>query len=139
MFRCQTKGCSAEKIHVYCDAFVMQCSASFLSTKKSSHTMRTPACSQTPDADMWYPVMFQSHVRSSKSKPASSLILLVQVVLANLLEDLSAVLEAALLVLAAVDKVGVVEGQLNSTVDDGVHGLYTQHERVVLVTDFVTP
>jgi hypothetical protein len=54
-------------------------------------------------------------------------------------EELGTVLETALLVLAAVDKVGVVEGQLNSAVDNVVDSLYSQHERVVLVTDLVAP
>lgn len=56
-----------------------------------------------------------------------------------LTEDLSTVLKTTLLVLAAVDEVGVVEGKLNSTVDNVVDSLYTQHERVVLVTDLVAP
>ena len=86
---------------------------------------------------MWYPIMSQSHVHSSKSKTENCSLLPVQIVLANLLVDLSTVLEAAFLVLAAVDKVGVVKGELNGAVDDGVNGLYTQHKRVVLVTDLV--
>lgn len=54
-------------------------------------------------------------------------------------ENLSTIHQATLIVLAAVDKVGVVQSQLNGTVDDVVDGFDTQHERVVLVTDLVAP
>lgn len=54
-------------------------------------------------------------------------------------EDLGTIDQTALGVLATVDKVGVVEGQLNGTVDNVVHSLDTQHERVVLVADLVAP
>jgi hypothetical protein len=47
--------------------------------------------------------------------------------------------QAALGVLATVDKVGVVEGQLNGTVDNVVNSFDTQHEGVVLVADLVAP
>lgn len=47
--------------------------------------------------------------------------------------------QATLSVLASVDKVGVVEGKLNVTVADGISSLDTQHERVVLVTNLVSP
>ena len=47
--------------------------------------------------------------------------------------------ETTLSVLAGVDKVGVVEGQLDSTAVDGINGLNTEHEGVVLVTDLVSP
>lgn len=36
--------------------------------------------------------------------------------------------ETTLSVLAGVDKVGVVEGQLDSTAVDGINGLNTEHE-----------
>lgn len=54
-------------------------------------------------------------------------------------EDLSTIDQTTLGVLTAVDEVGVVEGQLNSTVDNVVDSLDTQHEGVVLVTDLVAP
>jgi uncharacterized protein YoxC len=57
----------------------------------------------------------------------------------RLSKDLRTVLETTLRVLAAVDEVGVVESQLNSAVDDVVHSLNTQHERVVLIADLVAP
>ena len=47
--------------------------------------------------------------------------------------------EPALSVLASVDEVRVVEGQLNSAGDNVVHSLDTEHERVVLVADLVPP
>ncbi|KAI6762824.1 hypothetical protein HG530_008804 [Fusarium avenaceum] len=47
--------------------------------------------------------------------------------------------EATLSVLAGVDKVRVVEGQLDSTAVDGIDSLHTEHEGVVLVTDLVSP
>lgn len=53
--------------------------------------------------------------------------------------DLGALDQSPLGVLAAVDEVGVVEGHLNSTVDNVVGGLDTKHERVVLVADLVAP
>jgi hypothetical protein len=54
-------------------------------------------------------------------------------------ENLGTIDQAALGVLATVDKVGVVEGQLNGTVDNVVNSLNTQHEGVVLVADLVAP
>lgn len=54
-------------------------------------------------------------------------------------EDLSPVNQTALSVLSAVDEVRVVESKLDSTVDDVVCSLNTQHEGVVLVTDLVAP
>ena len=47
--------------------------------------------------------------------------------------------ETTLSVLAGVDKVGVVESQLDSTAVDGINGLNTEHEGVVLVTDLISP
>lgn len=47
--------------------------------------------------------------------------------------------EASLSVLAGVDKVGIVECQLDGTAVDGIDGLNTEHEGVVLVTDLVSP
>lgn len=47
--------------------------------------------------------------------------------------------ETTLSVLAGVDKVGVVEGQLDSTAVDGINSLDTEHEGVVLVTDLISP
>jgi hypothetical protein len=58
---------------------------------------------------------------------------------AGLGENLSTVLETTLRILATVDKVGVVESQLDGAVDNVVHSLDTQHERVVLVADLVAP
>lgn len=55
------------------------------------------------------------------------------------LEVLGAVGQAALVVDARVDKVGVVEGELDGAVNGVVDGLDTQHERVVLVADLVLP
>ena len=43
-------------------------------------------------------------------------------------EDLSTIDEATLSVDARVDKVGVVEGELDSAVNDVVHGLNSEHE-----------
>lgn len=54
-------------------------------------------------------------------------------------EHLSAVHQASLVVLSAVDEVGVVESQLNTAVDNVVNSLDTQHEGVVLVADLVAP
>lgn len=48
-------------------------------------------------------------------------------------------LQPPLGVLASVDKVGVVEGQLNSALGDGIDGLNTEHEGVVLVANLVPP
>lgn len=47
--------------------------------------------------------------------------------------------EASLSVLAGVDKVRIVECQLDGTAVDGIDGLNTEHEGVVLVTDLVSP
>lgn len=47
--------------------------------------------------------------------------------------------ETTLSVLAGVDEVGVVEGQLDSTAVDGIDSLNTEHEGVVLVTNLVSP
>lgn len=47
--------------------------------------------------------------------------------------------KTALGVLARVDKVRVVEGQLDGTADNVVDGLHAEHERVVLVADLVPP
>ena len=54
-------------------------------------------------------------------------------------EELRAVEQAALVVVAAVHEIGVVEGQLGGAVDDVVHRLDAQHEAVVLVADLVAP
>jgi len=54
-------------------------------------------------------------------------------------EDLSTINQTTLGVLATVDEVRVVEGQLNSTVDNVVDSLDTQHEGVVLVANLVAP
>ena len=54
-------------------------------------------------------------------------------------ESLGAVNQTPLGVLSAVDEVGVVESQLDSAVDNVVHSLNTEHERVVLVTNLVAP
>ena len=43
------------------------------------------------------------------------------------------------MVLSAVDKVRVVEGQLGGAIDDVICSFDTQHEGVVLVADFVAP
>ena len=55
------------------------------------------------------------------------------------LEELGALDEAALGVLAAVDEVGVVEREFGGAVDDVVRGLDAEHEGVVLVADLVAP
>lgn len=47
--------------------------------------------------------------------------------------------QTTLIVLSGVDKVRVVEGELDGAVDDVVDGLDAQHERVVLVADLVAP
>ena len=61
---------------------------------------------------------------------------LLQVLLGK---GLGTIHQTTLGVLATVDEVGVVEGQLNGTVDNVVDGLHTQHEGVVLVADLVAP
>lgn len=50
-----------------------------------------------------------------------------------------ALVETTLAVLSAVDKVRVVESQLNGAVQDVIGSLDTEHERVVLITDLVSP
>ena len=50
-----------------------------------------------------------------------------------------ALVEASLSVLARVDEVGVVKGQLDRAIHDVVCGLHTKHEGVVLVADLVPP
>jgi nucleoside-triphosphatase THEP1 len=57
----------------------------------------------------------------------------------SLSKELRTVLETAFLILTTVDEIGVVEGKLNSTVDNVVDGLDTQHKGVVLVTDLIAP
>lgn len=54
-------------------------------------------------------------------------------------KHLGTVNQTTLGVLTAVDKVGVVQSQLDSAVDNVVNRLHTQHERVVLVADLVAP
>jgi hypothetical protein len=41
--------------------------------------------------------------------------------------------------LAAIDEVGIVESELNRTVDDVIGGLNAKHEGMILVSDFVSP
>lgn len=55
------------------------------------------------------------------------------------LEEGIGLLQPPLSVGTAVDKVRVVERQLDSTVDNVVCGLHTEHEGVVLVADLVLP
>ena len=50
-------------------------------------------------------------------------------------EDLASFHQSALLVLASVHKVRVVESQLDGAIQNVVGGFNTQHERVVLVTN----
>lgn len=59
--------------------------------------------------------------------------------LSGRLEEGVGLLQPPLGVSTAVDEVGVVERQLDSAVDNVVCRLHTEHERVVLVTNFVLP
>lgn len=47
--------------------------------------------------------------------------------------------QSSLGVLSSVDEVGVVEGQLDRSVDNIVDRFHAQHERVVLIADLVAP
>ena len=46
--------------------------------------------------------------------------------------------KTSLAVLSSVDKVGIVESQLDRAVDNMICGLHAQHERVVLIADLDT-
>lgn len=47
--------------------------------------------------------------------------------------------QSSLGVLSSVDEVGIVEGQLDRSVDNIVDRFHAQHERVVLIADLVAP
>ena len=55
------------------------------------------------------------------------------------LEVLRPIHESLLVVLTAIDKVRVIQRQLDGAVDERVGGLDAEHEAVVLVADFVAP
>lgn len=54
-------------------------------------------------------------------------------------EDLATIDKPSFCVLAAVDEIGVVESKLNCTVHNVISSLNTKHERMILVSDFVSP
>jgi hypothetical protein len=87
---------------------------------------------------LWYPIILIRVYFSLSlyTRLVNALVLQSQ---RRLGENLRAILKAALRVLATVDKVRVVESKLDSTVDNVVNSLNTQHERVVLVADLVSP
>jgi hypothetical protein len=54
-------------------------------------------------------------------------------------EDLTTIDKSSFGVLAAIDEVGIVESELNRTIDDVVSCLNAKHEGMILVSDFVSP
>jgi hypothetical protein len=54
-------------------------------------------------------------------------------------EELSTFQKSSLVVLTRVDKVGVVQGQLNGTVHNVISSFDTEHEGMILVADLVAP
>lgn len=85
-----------------------------------------------PKSNIYFPWLLMTLTRCKQD----IIIKLLRLVLGK---HLSSVNQSSLRVLTAVNEVGVVQGQLDGTVDDVVDSLDTQHERVVLVTDLVAP
>ena len=104
-----------------------RCEAMHLSLTRVRTNAPTP-CLPVPHNITWYPINISETAHAEHLMCMRLLNTLVPQSKGSLSEDLGTVLEAALLVLTAVDKVWVVEGQLNSAVDNVVDSLYTQHE-----------
>lgn len=63
----------------------------------------------------------------------------ISLVSSLVLEDLAALNEASLIVLASVDEIGIVKCELDGAVHNVISCLNTEHKGVVLITNLVAP